>query len=69
MPLSRLIAVSFCPQCAYVQCMLPLLLLIIAVIILAAPGWPSPPTLAAFVLSLLALLFLLTGWGSHIAWR
>lgn len=49
--------------------MLPTLLICIAVIILAAPGWPSPPTLAAFVLSLLALLFVLTGWGSHLALR
>lgn len=49
--------------------MLPLLLIIIAVVILAAPGWPSAPTLAAFVLALLALIFLLTGWGGHFALR
>jgi hypothetical protein len=49
--------------------MLPLLLVIIAVVIIAAPGWPSGPTIAAFILALLALIFLLTGWGGHLAFR
>jgi hypothetical protein len=53
----------------YVYAMLPLLLVIIAVVIIAAPGWPSGPTIAAFILALLALIFLLTGWGGHLAFR
>lgn len=42
--------------------MIPIILLALAVVILAAPGWPSPYTIAAFVLALIALLMLVTGW-------
>lgn len=37
--------------------LVPLILVCLAVIILAAPGWPSPQSLAAFVLALIALLW------------
>jgi len=51
----------------YTARMIPVLLIAIAVIILAAPGWPAPTTLAAFVLALAALLMVVLHWGpSHL---
>lgn len=46
--------------------MVPLILIALAVVILAAPGWPSPYTIAAFLLSLIALLMLVTGWHAGL---
>lgn len=42
--------------------MIALILLCIAVILLAAPGWPSPPSLAALLFAVFALLIVVTGW-------
>lgn len=46
--------------------MIPLILLCIAIICISAPGWPHPANLAAFALSLIALLMLVTHWHSAL---